>query len=209
MALPTIALTVLPLGVLAWKRRKAPLLPLLAWGSIALALSVAIPLTQNGYRFLVYAALPLAVLAGPALKGRLGALAAVALCVSSVALLGVYTAGAYQQAAPSEMAALEWARDNTPDEAVFLEAWSLFPRVPFVAHRRILYGGQYGLQYHGFDDRGLVNRITGETDAAVVKQLLLENNVDYLFVGEREKALPFYASLAQFEEVHPGVIRVS
>ncbi|MCK4327000.1 MAG: hypothetical protein KAW41_00830 [Candidatus Diapherotrites archaeon] len=208
-ALPTIALTVLPLGALAWRNRKTELLALLSWLGIALALFVAIPLTQNGYRFLVYAALPLAVLASPRLDNAPRVLIAGLLCISSVALVGVYTGNQYGQAAPSELAALEWARENTPQDAIFLEEWSLFPRVPYLAHRRILYGGHYGVQYHGLDNRGVVKQITGESDGGRLRELLLENNVDYVFVGEREKKLGFYPALAQFEEVYPGVIRVS
>ncbi|MFC2175321.1 hypothetical protein ACFLQ2_05690, partial [archaeon] len=69
-ALVTMALTVLPLGILAWGKRKAELLPLLSWIGIVLALFVAIPLMQNGYRFLVYAAMPLAILASSQIKKK-------------------------------------------------------------------------------------------------------------------------------------------
>ena len=208
-ALKTAALTVVPLAALAWSKRKTPFLPALAVLCVLLAVFVNIPLTWNGYRFLDYAVLPLAILASASLKKTLPAIVAVALCVSSIVLIGLFIGQSYQQAAPSEFPALQWIDANTPSDALFLEAYSYFPRVPYLGHRAILYGGYFGPAYHGWDGKLVVERITGETDPARVRRLLLENNIDYVFAGEREKALPFYPALSQFDEAYPGVFRVS
>lgn len=207
-ALPTISLTLLPLVVLAWKKRKVVLLPLLSAYSLLLSLVIAMPLTQNAYRFLGYASLPLTILASARMNNAPSVLLAALLCVSSFAAVNVFISSSYEQAAPSELAALDWIKNNVAKEAIILEAWSLFPRVPYLAHRRIVYGGQYGLQYHGFDNRHLVQKITNERNPAMLRQLLIENNVSYVFMGEREKTLPFASAVTQFEEPYPGVFKV-
>ena len=206
-ALLTFSLTLLPLVPFAWPRRNTPFLPLLAILSATLAFLVAIPITQNGYRFLAYAAMPLAILASPSLKNLLPLLLALALTISSLSLAAFYTTGHYQQAAPSELPALNWIKHNTPRGAIVLEAYSLFPRVPYLAQRRILYGGQYGPQYHGYDGRRLVESITNETNATRLKQKL--KGIGYILLGERERKLPFAQALGNFSQPFPGVIRLS
>ena len=202
-SLKTIALTIFPLALLAWPQRKSDFLPFLATLSVLFAIFISIPLTWNGYRFLAYAAIPLAILASPSLRKKLPVIIAILLCVSSLVLTGLYIGHQYNQASPADLSALEWAKENTPQDAIFLEAYSLFPRVPLLAHRRILYGGYYGSQYHGYDGRQLVESITGETNATRLRQKL--KGIDYVFFGEREKELPFAQALSQFEEVYPGI----
>lgn len=202
--LKTGALTILPLAVLAWKQRKTEFLSMFAAFSILLGIFVAIPLTWNGYRFFLFAALALAILASPLIKKPLPLLLAIGLCISSVALIGVFIDNTHWQASQSELPALEWAKENTPTNAIFLEKLSLFPRIPYLAHRRILYGDGFSHKYHGFTDGELLKQIQNEKDPVKLRQLLLENNVDYIFFGEREKSLPFAEALNQFEEVYEG-----
>ncbi|MDI6888178.1 MAG: hypothetical protein QMC78_00575 [Methanocellales archaeon] len=199
-----------PFGILgAWKslgNKKAR--GILIFGLVLFIMLnvITLPLTQNTYRFLVYLTMPASIFSGywiHDLYNRLSPprrylplLAVLLILPSTMILVGFYAVGTYTHADANEVRALNWICENTPDDAVFLEEPSHFPRIPLVTGRRIAYAGQlYMTQYHGVDDWSNVNSLFYETDASQLNKDLHLRDVSYVFVGHREAKYPISNTL--------------
>ncbi|MGZ4884575.1 MAG: hypothetical protein ACXVI7_04470 [Halobacteriota archaeon] len=192
---------------------------------------IALPLTTNGYRFLVYLWLPVAifasyyvaiVLAKPhgerfwsktkALK-ILAILAALCLALpTSVMLWEFYNGETYVLASSDELQAMQWIKANTSKDAIFLEEPSTFPRIPFETGRRLAFAGElYAIQYNGIDLQQQINALMNERSPEILSLNLKQNNVSYVFVGSHEQQYEIAKTvkdLNYFERVYsnPSVI---
>jgi len=158
-----------------------PLL-LFAFSAIVAVNFIALPLTNNSYRFLVYLWLPVALFASyyistvvagltaarfSSAKMSLKVLAIVAAVLlalpTSYLLWDFYNEGSYVLASPAEVQALQWIKGNTPKDAIFLEAPSTFPRIPIETRTK---GGFrcsiYTIQYHGVDLQTEIDALMNE-----------------------------------------------
>jgi len=183
--------------------------PLIAFGLCALlAMNViALPLTNNSYRFLVFLYLPIAIFASyyiattiRTLKSvrrssratlvRIGAIA-VALFLAfptSYIMWQFYDNGTYVLASRDELQALQWAKGNTSKDAIFLEEPSDFPRVPLETGRRLAFAGPlYTMQYHGVDLQKDIDALMNERNPGALALGLRQLNVSYVFIGPREQ----------------------
>ncbi len=183
--------------------------PLISFALCALVAAnvIALPLTTNSYRFLVYLWLPVAIFASyyiatvfvkaprehfwkktKALK--ILAISA-ALCLAlptSVMLWEFYNGETYVFASSDELQAMQWIRANTPKDAIFLEEPSTFPRIPFETGRRLAFAGElYAIQYNGIDLQQQINGLMNERSPEILSPNLKQNNVSYIFVGSHEQ----------------------
>jgi hypothetical protein len=183
-----------------------PLL-LFAFSAIVAVNFIALPLTNNSYRFLVYLWLPVALFASyyistvvagltaarfPSTKISLKVLAIVAALLlalpTSYLLWDFYNSGSYVLASPAEVQALQWIKGNTPKDAIFLEAPSTFPRIPIETGRRVVFAGSiYAIQYHGVDLQTEIDALVNERSPESLSLSLMQHNVSYVFVGSREQ----------------------
>ena len=183
-----------------------PLL-LFAFSAIIAVNFIALPLTNNSYRFLVYLWLPVALFASyyistvvagltaarfSSVKISLKVLAIVAALLlalpTSYLLWDFYNAGSYVLASPAEVQALQWIKGNTPKDAIFLEAPSTFPRIPIETGRRVVFAGSiYTIQYHGVDLQTEIDALMNERSPESLSLSLIQHNVSYVFVGSREQ----------------------
>ncbi|MGZ8891393.1 MAG: hypothetical protein ACXW1R_00355 [Halobacteriota archaeon] len=168
---------------------------------------IALPLTTNSYRFLVYLWLPVAIFASyymaavfaklprehfwsktKALK-ILAILAALCLALpTSVMLWEFYNGETYVFASSDELQAMQWIRANTSKDAIFLEEPSNFPRIPFETGRRLAFAGElYAIQYNGIDLQQQINALMNERSPEILSLNLKQNNVSYVFVGSHEQ----------------------
>jgi len=168
---------------------------------------IALPLTTNSYRFLVYLWLPVAIFASyyvaavfakpprehfwsktKALK-ILAILAALCLALpTSVMLWEFYNGETYVFASSDELHALQWIKANTSKDAILLEEPSTFPRIPFETGRRVAFAGElYAIQYSGIDLQQQINTLMNERSPEVLSLNLRQNNVSYVFVGSHEQ----------------------
>lgn len=168
---------------------------------------VALPLTQNTYRFLVFLYLPIAVFASfyiastiqtirisrhlsmPALLRVIAIVAALALALPSTYVLWqFYNDESYTLATNDEVTALDWVKANTSKDAIFLEEPSTFPRVPLETGRRVAFAGPlYTLQYHGISLQNEIDTVMNEGSSKSLSQDLQQLNVSYVFIGSREQ----------------------
>ncbi|MGZ4913613.1 MAG: DUF2298 domain-containing protein [Halobacteriota archaeon] len=168
---------------------------------------VALPLTQNTYRFLVFLWLPVAVfasfyitstiqgiradrrLSGPAVLKIIAIVAALTLALpSTYALWEFYNNDSYTLATHDEVMALDWVKANTSRDAIFLEEPSMFPRVPLETGRPVAFAGPlYTIQYHGISLQKEVDTVMNERNASALHQELQQLNVSYVFLGSREQ----------------------
>jgi hypothetical protein len=192
---------------------------------------VALPLTTNSYRFLVYLWLPIAIFASyysAALLAKplgehfwtktkvlqiIAILAALCLALpTSVMLWEFYNGETYVFASSDELQAMQWIKANTSKEAIFLEEPSAFPRIPFETGRRLAFAGElYAIQYHGVDLQQEFNELMNERSPEVLSLNLKQNNVSYVFVGSHEQQYEIAKTVKDpnyFERVYsnPSVI---
>lgn len=174
------------------------------------------PLTSNTYRFLVYLAVPISVFAGLAFSEFLSsgrawkvaiALGIMVLMVPSTAVIVLfYSDSSYTHATAGEVDALKWIKDNTPKNAVIFEEPGHFPRVPVLTGRYVPYAGQiYTIQYHNVDKQADMHSIMQNSDSGMVYARLVENGVNYVFMGSRESGYPFASAFNDssfFKEVY-------
>ncbi|HYC19482.1 MAG TPA: DUF2298 domain-containing protein [Candidatus Bathyarchaeia archaeon] len=183
-----------------------PLL-IFAFSAVVAMNVVALPLTNNSYRFLVYLWLPVALFASyyistvvakltaarfSSAKLSLKVLAIVAALIlalpTSYLLWDFYNNESYVLASPAEVQALQWIKVNTPQDAIFLEAPSNFPRIPLETGRRVVFGGSiYTIQYHGVDLQTEIEALMNERSPESLSLSLTQLNVSYVFVGSREQ----------------------
>jgi hypothetical protein len=168
---------------------------------------VALPLTTNSYRFLVYLWLPVAIFASfyaatvfakspreyfwsktKALK-ILAVVAALCLALpTSFMLWEFYNGETYVLASTGELQAMQWIKTNTSKDAIFLEEPSTFPRIPFETGRRLAFAGElYAIQYNGVDLHQEINALMNERSPQVLSLSLKQHNVSYVFVGSHEQ----------------------
>jgi len=168
---------------------------------------IALPLTTNSYRFLVYLWLPVAIFASyymaavltkpygehfwsktKALK-ILAVLAALCLALpTSVMLWEFYNGETYVLASSDELQAMQWIKANTSKNAIFLEEPSTFPRIPFETGRRLTFAGElYAIQYNSVDLQQEMNAIMNERSPEVLSLSLQQHNVSYVFIGSHEQ----------------------
>ena len=200
-----------------WSRNNEASKPLLffALSAIVAVNVIALPLTNNSYRFLVYLWLPVAIFASYFVattiarfkSARLsiaktsGTLAVIIVALvlalpTSYLLWDFYNEDSYALASPAELQALQWAKTNTSKDAVFLEAPSTFPRVPLETGRRVVFAGPiYTIQYHGVNLQPELDALMNERNPAALSLGLLQHNVSYVFVGSREQPYPISTTL--------------
>jgi hypothetical protein len=168
---------------------------------------VALPLTTNSYRFLVYVWLPVAIFASyhmasvlvkspsghfwsktKALK-ILAILAALCLALpTSFMLWRFYNDETYIFASTEELQAMQWIKVNTSKDAIFLEEPSPFPRITLETGRRVAFAGElYAIQYNGIDLQQDFNALMTEHNPALLSLSLKQYNVSYVFVGSHEQ----------------------
>ncbi len=180
---------------------------LFAFSAVVAMNVVALPLTNNSYRFLVYLWLPVALFASyyistaiarltaarfSSAKSSLKVLAIVAALMlalpTSYLLWDFYNNESYVLASPAEVQALQWIKVNTPKDAIFLEAPSTFPRIPLETGRRVVFAGSiYTIQYHGVDLQTEIEALMNERSPESLSLSLTQLNVSYVFVGSREQ----------------------
>lgn len=183
-----------------------PLL-IFAFSAVVAMNVVALPLTNNSYRFLVYLWLPVALFASyyistvvarltaarfSSAKLSLKVLAIVAALMlalpTSYLLWDFYNNESYVIASPAEVQALQWIKVNTSKNAIFLEAPSTFPRIPLETGRRVVFAGSiYTIQYHGVDLQTEIEALMNERSPESLSLSLTQLNVSYVFVGSREQ----------------------
>ncbi|MDD1720554.1 MAG: hypothetical protein LUP95_01020 [Euryarchaeota archaeon] len=168
---------------------------------------IALPLTQNTYRFLVFLYLPIAVFASfyiastiqairtarglsrPVLLKIAAIVAALVLALPSTYMLWqFYNDETYTLATTDEVMALDWVKANTNKDAIFLEEPSTFPRVPLETGRRVAFAGPlYTIQYHGISLQQEIDTVMNERSSQSLSQDLQQLNVSYVFMGSREQ----------------------
>jgi len=183
--------------------------PLIAFGLCAfLAMNViALPLTDNSYRFLVFLYLPVAIFASfyiatvirtlksvrRSSRATLVSIGTIAIALflafpTSYMMWQFYDNGAYVLASRDELQALQWAKGNTSKDAIFLEEPAAFPRVPLETGRRLAFAGPlYTMQYHGVDLQKGIDTLMNERDPRALALGLKQINVSYVFIGPREQ----------------------
>ena len=168
---------------------------------------VALPLTTNSYRFLVYLWLPVAIFASYYIStvvakapsehfwSKKKALEVIAILAAlflalptSYMLWEFYNNETYVLASPDELQAMQWIKANTSKDAIFLEEPSTFPRIPFETGRRLAFAGElYAIQYHGIDLQQEINALMNERSPELLSLGLKQHNVSYVFVGSHEQ----------------------
>jgi hypothetical protein len=169
---------------------------------------VALPLTTNSYRFLVYLWLPVAIFASyyittvfvkpPREHFWTKTKALKILAISAALCLALPTSfylwefynedEMYVFASSNELQAMQWIKANTSKDAIFLEEPSTFPRIPFETGRRLAFAGElYAIQYHGVDLQQEMNALMNERSPEVLSLSLKQHNVSYVFVGSHEQ----------------------
>jgi len=176
---------------------------------------IALPLTNNTYRFLVFLWLPVALFASyyiSTVTARLTAtgfssaqialrvaviVAALVLALpTSYLLWGFYNNDSYVLASPAEVQALQWITVNTPKDAIFLEAPSTFPRIPLETGRRVVFAGSiYTVQYNGVNLQTQIEALMNERNPESLSLSLKQYNVSYVFVGSREQQYEIASTL--------------
>jgi hypothetical protein len=186
---------------------------------------IALPLTTNTYRFLVYLWLPVAIFASYYVSTVVAKapnqhfwskkkalevaaiLAALFLALpTSYILWEFYNNETYVLASPDEVQAMQWIKANTSKDAIFLEEPSAFPRIPFETGRRLAFAGElYAIQYHGIDLQQEINGLMKERSPELLNLGLKQHNVSYVFVGSREQQYEIATTLKDtryFESVY-------
>lgn len=167
---------------------------------------IEMPMTQNTYRFLVYLGLPIAIFAGLALsrwlfsgslwKAAIAALVILVMVPSTLMIIMYYNDSGYVHATPADVKALEWIKDNTPANAIFYEEPTHFVRLPVMTGRSDVYAGEiYTWQYHNVDKQQEMEAILKMSDREQLYNTLVNDHVDYVFVGSKESGYPFAVAL--------------
>lgn len=172
---------------------------------------IALPLTDNSYRFLVFLWLPVALFASYYISAAVGRLRATrfssaktslkVLAIVAALVLALPTSyllwdfynnnDSYVLASPAEVQALQWITVNTPKDAIFLEAPSTFPRIPLETGRRVVFAGPiYTLQYNGINLQTQIDALMNARNPESLSLGLTQYNVSYVFVGSREQQYP-------------------
>jgi hypothetical protein len=192
---------------LSLNNEASKLLLFFAFSAIITMSIIALPLTNNTYRFLVFLWLPVALFASfyiSTVVARLTATrfssAKIALKVvvivaalvlafpTSYLLWGFYNNDSYVLASPAEVQALQWITVNTPKDAIFLEAPSTFPRIPLETGRRVVFAGPiYTIQYNGVNLQTQIEALMNERNPESLSLSLKQYNVSYVFVGSSEQ----------------------
>ena len=216
-----------------WSLNNEASKPLLffAFSAIIAMNIIALPLTNNSYRFLVFLWLPVALFASyyisvaitrfraarfSSAKMSLKVLAIVIALVlalpTSYLLWDFYNSNdSYVLASPAELQALQWITANTSKDAIFLEAPSTFPRIPLETGRRVVFAGPiYTIQYNGVNLQTQIEALMNERNAESLSLSLKQYNVSYVFVGSREQQYEIATTLKDatyFQSVYsnPGV----
>ncbi|HMK46267.1 MAG TPA: DUF2298 domain-containing protein, partial [Methanocella sp.] len=163
-------------------------------------------LTHNTYRFIMYMAMPVSLFAGLALsrwlfsqvkwKIAIAALAILIMVPSTITIIMFYNDSSYTHATPADVKALEWIRSNTPKDAVFFEEPTHFVRLPLVTGREDAYAGEiYTMQYHNVDRQQEMEAILHMTDKDQLYNTLINDHIDYVFIGSKESGYPFAATI--------------
>jgi uncharacterized membrane protein len=205
-----------------WKNEAAKPLMFFALSAILAVNIIALPLTNNTYRFLVYLWLPAALFASyfvSTLAAKLSAarfsstktalklvavIAALVLALpTSYLLWEFYNDGLYVLAQPSEVKALQWVKESTPKDAIFLEEPSTFPRIPLETGRRVVFAGSiYTIQYHGVNLQSEIDALMNERSPRALSLDLMQYNVSYVFVGSREQSYAIASTLKDTTYFH-------
>ncbi|MCY3544372.1 MAG: DUF2298 domain-containing protein [Chloroflexi bacterium] len=127
---------------------------------------------------------------------------------------------------PAEYAAIDWLKQNAPPDAAIVEAvgewgdWALVSRstglptiVNWLGHQRQWRGGwerfdadsadvSRALRDQYFDERAAeVERIYATLDPAEAQLILYKYNIDYVYIGHRERELYGTEGMAKFEAI--------
>lgn len=155
-------------------------------------------MTLNTYRFIVYLALPISLFAGLALskwlfspnrwKIAIAALVILMMVPSTISIIMFYNDSSYTHANAGDVKAMEWIKSNTSKDAIFFEEPSHFVRLPAMTGRNVAYAGQiYTWQYHNVDKQREMEAILQISDQEALYNSLLTHNINYVFVGSKER----------------------
>ena len=157
-------------------------------------LIVLTPNPWDMYKFFIFAWIPIAVLAGVMLAKtrKIVILTVVLLCVLTSASVIIYNVGTnYMAASWSEYQLGLWVRSNTPERSVFLTYYSIQTPVAFIGGRLTVssyvnwpYG--QGVPLSEIDQRDAQIDSAYNGNLAALKQLILDYNVSYVYVGNDE-----------------------
>ena len=146
------------------------------------------------YKFFIFAWIPIAVLAGVMLAKtrKIVILTLVLLCILTSASVIVYNVGTnYTAANLSEYQLGLWVRNNTPERSVFLTYYSIQSPVAFIGGRLTVssyinwpYGQGVPLSEIYKRDAEIDSAYSG--NVTELKQVILEYNVTYVYVGVDE-----------------------
>ena len=146
------------------------------------------------YKFFIFAWIPIAVLAGVMLAKtrKIVILTLVLLCILTSASVIIYNVGTnYTAASWSEYQLGLWVRNNTPERSVFLTYYSIQTPVAFIGGRLTVssyinwpYGQGVPLNEIYQRDAQIDSAYNGNVTA--LKQVILEYNVTYVYVGNDE-----------------------
>jgi uncharacterized membrane protein len=99
-------------------------------------------------------------------------------------------------ASAPEVKAISWLDQNVPADAVILEKPSYFVKSPLLAGRDVAYAGQnYTKQYHGVMYQTHMESILNATHPGSISKALVNDGVDYVFVGRKEVKYPYVKAL--------------
>lgn len=200
-----------------WKNDGVKLLAILALACLAMLCTLTMEMTNNTYRFLVYASVPVCILAGAAMyrmftrKSWLDKAVVVAVLILLVPTTLMVTAFYYTNSVDNlanagDTKAIRWIAENTPPDAVIFEEPSHFPRVPVLSGRDVSYSGEiYTRQYHGVVLQREMEDIMRSRDPADVHGRLATYGVNYVLIGGKEWHDPFALAMedaAYFEKVY-------
>lgn len=201
----------------SWKNDGVKLLSILALVCLAMLCTLVMEDTNNTYRFLVYASVPVCLLAGMAFyrfftsKGRIkkaAAATAILLLLPTTLMVTAYyyTNSVDNLASAADANAIKWITGNTPADAVIFEEPSHFPRVPILSGRDVSYSGEiYTRQYHGVVLQGEMENIMSSDEPMDVHDRLMMYDVDYVLIGNKEWHDPFASTMtdtAYFQMVY-------
>lgn len=197
-------------------RHRLAAIPLLVFAGVNFLFlnTLEMPATWNTYRFLVFLGLPLALFAGLTLSGWLAsgkrwkvvvaALAILVMLPSTAVIVLFYCDSSCVHATPADVQALAWVKENTPPGAVIFEEPTHFVRLPVLTGRDVAYAGSvYTWQYHNVDRQKEMEGIMQISDSEALYAALVENRVDYVFVGSKESGYPFAFALESCPGVRP------
>ena len=151
------------------------------------------------YKFFIFAWIPIAVLAGVMLAkasktkvNKILVLTMVLLCILTSASVIIYNVGTnYTAASWSEYQLGLWVRDNTPERSVFLTYYSIQTPAAFIGGRLTVssyinwpYG--QGVPLNEVYQRDAQIDIAYNGSVTALKQVILEYNVSYVYVGNDE-----------------------